>query len=70
MKAVDGSKELLASHPYVDAVSDKPGFAEGRYREHLAHNYVIVYKVIEDEVVFLRFFHQTQLYQRFVMEWE
>ncbi|MCC2784998.1 type II toxin-antitoxin system RelE/ParE family toxin [Eggerthella lenta] len=32
--------------------------------------YVIVYRIAEEEVLLLRFFHQAQMYERFVMEWE
>ncbi|MFR7651900.1 hypothetical protein [Eggerthella lenta] len=31
---------------------------------------MIVYRIAEEEVLFLRFFHQAQMYERFVMEWE
>ena len=60
---------FLGSQPYSHAVSRKPRFAERSYREHFVKGYVIVYRIIGEEVLFLRFFHQGQMYERFVMEW-
>ena len=45
-------------------------FGDFAYRERFIKGYVIVYRIAEEEVLLLRFFHQAQMYERFVMEWE
>ena len=70
MREVDGAKALLVTQPFIHAVSKKSRFGDFAYREHFIKGYVIVYRIAEEEVLFLRFFHQAQLYERFVMEWE
>ena len=69
MEAIDQAELLLRDQPFIHAVSGKSGCAEHAYRTHCVKNYVIVYKVEGDEVWLLRLFHQTQLYERFVMDW-
>ncbi|BAK43780.1 type II toxin-antitoxin system RelE/ParE family toxin [Eggerthella sp. YY7918] len=66
---IDAAKELLAEHPFLDAVSERLQMADLGYREHLVLNYVIVYKVKNNVVWFLRLFHQRQSYGRFIIEW-
>lgn len=70
MQEVDRAKALLVEQPFIHAVSKKLHLSDRAYREHFVLNYVIVYQIGDDEVLFLRFFHQSQLYERFVMEWE
>lgn len=70
MQEVDRAKTLLTEQPFIHAVSSKPRFAERSYREHFIKGYVIVYRIVGEEVLFLRLFHQAQLYERFVMEWD
>ena len=66
MHKVDVAEELLICQPFLHAVSRKPNLHSYDCRECLVDNYVIVYRVVGDEVVFLRLFHQTQLYDRLI----
>ena len=70
MNAIDEAKELISACPYINAISKKARFSGRPYREHFIRGYVIVYKVVGNDILFLRLFHQAQLYERFVMEWE
>lgn len=70
MQEVDSAKTLLVAQPFIHAESNKSRLGDLAYREHFIKGYVIVYRVAGEEVLFLRFFHQSQLYERFVMEWE
>ncbi|WP_270296484.1 type II toxin-antitoxin system RelE/ParE family toxin [Eggerthella sinensis] len=70
VQEVDRAKALLAVQPFIRAASKKSRLGDFAYREHFIKGYVIVYRMSGEEVLFLRFFHQTQLYERFVMEWD
>ncbi|RNL48923.1 type II toxin-antitoxin system RelE/ParE family toxin [Paraeggerthella hongkongensis] len=69
VRAVDRAKELLTCSPFMNAVSSRPRWLGRSYREHYVLKYVIVYRIDGEVVWFLRLFHQTQLYERFVTEW-
>lgn len=69
LRAVDKAKAALAVHPFMHAISRKPSLSDRGYRECFVLSYVIVYRVEENKVLFLRLFHQAQLYERLVMEW-
>ena len=69
MQEVDRAKALLAAQPFIHAASKKLRLGGFAYREHFVKGYVIVYRIAGEEVLFLRFFHQARLYERFVMEW-
>lgn len=69
MQEVDRAKALLAAQPFIHAASKKPRLGGFAYREHFVKGYVIVYRIAGEEILFLRFFHQARLYERFVMEW-
>lgn len=65
---VERVAELVSENPFLNAVSGRFGCDRG-LREQPILNYVAVYRVVDDEVVFLRLFHQMQKYERFVVEW-
>lgn len=69
MRAIDSAKEELAANPFMYAVSRKPQFATYQYRERYVQKRVIIYRVEENAVLFLRLFHQAQRYERFVVKW-
>ena len=52
--------------PFIHALSRKPHLRGSDCREHPVENYVVVYRVEGEEVLFLRLFHQRQLYDRAV----
>ena len=54
--------EVVEHAPFVRAISSKPFLAERELREYFILGYAIVYQVIDDRVVFVRMFHQSQLY--------
>ena len=64
--AIEEAIVALGETPFIHALSRKPSLHEAACREHPVKNYVIVYRVVGDEVVFLRLFHQTQLYDRLI----
>lgn len=57
--------EILEHNPYVYAVSRRPVLRARGIRELLVRSYVAIYVVEGDAVIFLRFFHQTQMFERF-----
>ncbi len=67
MEEIDAAEELIAESPFLDAVYYQAHGSD--YRRHFVMNYVIVYKVEEGCIWFLRLFHQRQSYGRFVVEW-
>lgn len=70
VRSVDEAQRILAEQPYIHAISDKSGWSEKLYREHYVQNYVIVYRIDEQTVTFLRFLHQAQLLERLVIDGE
>lgn len=70
LQEVDSAKALLAVQPFIRAESRKARLRDISYCEYFIMGYVIVYRIAGDEVLFLRFFHQTQLYECLVMEWD
>ena len=62
--------DFLETTPFANSVSTKPTLAKNEYREMTVKSYVVVYRVQESIVHLVRMFHQTQRYERFVMEWE
>lgn len=66
MQGVDAAEALLVCQPFIHALSRKPHLRGSGCREHPVESYVVVYRVEGDEVVFLRLFHQRQLYDRAV----
>ena len=66
---VEHAIEVLEEMPFIHAVSKRLNLREWAYREYPVKNYVIIYRVEGDKVYFLRLFHQTQLYERFVSDW-
>ena len=67
---VEYALHVLEKSPFLYAVSRKPFLSAYGYREYHVKKYVMVYRVDDNVVSLLRFFHQTQLYERFVMDWE
>lgn len=64
--AIEKAIGILGEVPFIHALSRKPHLRESGCREHPVESYVVVYRVEGDEVVFLRLFHQRQLYDRAV----
>ena len=62
MDEVGHAAEAVEHTPFVRTISSKPHLAERELREYFILGYVIVYQVIGDQVVFVRMFHQSQLY--------
>lgn len=60
---VDNAIGLLSENPFVHAVSSKPTLHARNAREHFVRNCVIVYRIEGDQALFVRMFHQTQLYE-------
>ena len=69
MKAIDKEILRIATQPFICAISAKPYLKEHEYRECFVNHYVIIYRLHGEEIVFLRLFHQSQHYERFVMSW-
>lgn len=67
---MDKAIEFLETTPYANSVSIRPALAKNGYREMPVKNYVVVYRVRGRMVYLVRMFHQTQRYERFVMEWD
>ncbi len=53
---------LVSDNPYMCPVSQKPLFNARQYREYFLHGYVIVYRTNGHRAIFLRLFHQSQVY--------
>lgn len=70
LNAVGRAAEILERTPYINAVSQEISKEGLDYRKCLVLGYIIVYKVTRDEVIFLRMFHQSQDYERHVIEWD
>lgn len=62
--------DFLETTPFANSVSMKPALTKNEYREKMVKSYVVVYRVQGQIVHLVRMFHQTQRYERFVMEWE
>lgn len=65
IRELKNRSEILEHNPYVYAVSRRPMLGARAIRELLVKNYVAIYVIEGDAVVFLRFFHQTQMFERF-----
>ena len=62
MDEVGHVAEVVEHTPFVRTISSKPHLAKRELREYFILGHVIVYQVIGDQVVFVRMFHQSQLY--------
>ena len=67
---VEYALSALERSPFLFVISRKPFLGAYGYREYHVKKYVMVYRVDNNVVSLLRFFHQTQLYERFVMDWK
>ena len=70
MERVEKSKEALSEFPQMAPVSRKPHLHERGYREYFFDSYSLVYKVVNDEVLFLRLLHQSQRAEGQMVDWE
>lgn len=62
--------DLIALFPQMAPVSRKPHLHERGYREYYFDSYSLVYKVVNDEVLFLRLLHQSQRAEGQMVDWE
>ena len=69
IKEIQHASTTLETMPFIRAVSRRAPLRYHEYREYPVAGYVIVYRVQGKTVYFLRLFHQSQHYERFVMSW-
>ena len=60
---MDRAGEMLADKPLANALSRKPSLNKLELREHLVNNYVVVYRIEDEDVYLLHMFHQTQNFE-------
>jgi plasmid stabilization system protein ParE len=58
--------ELISANPELFAISQKASLAKHEIREAYIKKYVILYKIEGTTVYFVRLFHMTQDYERYV----
>lgn len=66
MDEMDRVEKLLKDNPFINAISRKSELCTCQCREQLIMNYVILYTVVDDVVMYLRFFHQMQDYEHLI----
>lgn len=70
LDALEHVYEELQNMPSLYAVSRKPELARKNCRERLVGGYAVVYRLDGEEVFLLRLFHQSQLIERAVVDWD
>ena len=53
---------ILEETPFIRAVSRKPSLERRNLREFFIGSYTLVYAIADEEVLFVRLFHQLQQY--------
>ena len=63
MGKIDDAMQPLSEMPLIRALSGRGRLAERGIRVHFVENYALAYLVQGESVIFVRFFHQSQLYE-------
>ena len=59
------AEKLLSEFPCINPLIDM-GKERSGFRRHLLKRYLVIYRVMDEKVVFYRLFHQSQNYESYL----